>query len=695
MKDFFDIDFTKYDNEISFKENRDTILMWTRNATPEERKDPEKEVFYGKIFCYHNCNTGKFGNSIRKVSDKLTTSYQRQSGYVRTAYYKATSDKKFLCVIICELSTRSIKPGEIRPWQEVFRFYVNKEKMVFYQTSDHSNTKDGKYFGKRYISESDLGCKFTHYKLLNEWPPSASDPLGLDPFKKEAVKVFGPIFTLSAHDVSLFRSPNDLEKFLKYKDVAKKDTPKQRRLDELTKIKLPSINDRPFIEDAMEDIRLERSLASMLCFATISRVKENVCCLRTFNIACYHFGNPYNYIEECSRIYITDKDHLCCKKNNAGEYVLSTLNVKDDQWSFSIPELDKDALKGTKLGYFADILEDTIPGKRSNLIKLFLLEPMLEQLYKNGLAPIIKYSMDLYNSNILAGIIEFTNCDIKQKSFYNYIGMNKYQLTKVSKYIANSGNNISKTVTMIACLKECLLENNISDVDNNTFDALFDYLDSFYTYTGYYYTKGVECFKLLNRLYSTKTAIKVCPSIVSVLKRPTDYITVLRYYTDYLSMVKELDDTRNFKPYFDSSADVYSMHEAVLTIYQTLKKKYEKEAFEKAIKKCEKFTYADENYAIIAPTSPGDFAKEGLTLHHCVKTYVSRVIDGSTNILFLRKISDIDTPFFTIEVSNNGHVEQIHGFGNRNISTEPDIHYFVKNWIKEKNLKKTDFDKIR
>ena len=72
-----------------------------------------------------------------------------------------------------------------------------------------------------------------------------------------------------------------------------------------------------------------------------------------------------------------------------------------------------------------------------------------------------------------------------------------------------------------------------------------------------------------------------------------------------------------------------------------------------------------------------------------------KVADGQTNIMFIRKKDKIDDPFFTVEVSNTGTIEQVHGFANRNASTEPGLTEFVKKWAEKRKLKLTNFNKVR
>ena len=99
--------------------------------------------------------------------------------------------------------------------------------------------------------------------------------------------------------------------------------------------------------------------------------------------------------------------------------------------------------------------------------------------------------------------------------------------------------------------------------------------------------------------------------------------------------------------------------------------------------------------AVIAPASPAEVASEGITLHHCVKTYISKITSGVTNIMFIRKKNQINILFFTVKILNSGNIEQFHEFGNRNACTESGMTEFVKKWAKARKLKTTNFNKVR
>ncbi len=71
------------------------------------------------------------------------------------------------------------------------------------------------------------------------------------------------------------------------------------------------------------------------------------------------------------------------------------------------------------------------------------------------------------------------------------------------------------------------------------------------------------------------------------------------------------------------------------------------------------------------------------------------MMERITNILFIREKTDIDKPFFTVEVTNDSVIQQVHGFANRNVDTEPGLDEFIKEWVKKKKMKISNFNKIR
>lgn len=90
------------------------------------------------------------------------------------------------------------------------------------------------------------------------------------------------------------------------------------------------------------------------------------------------------------------------------------------------------------------------------------------------------------------------------------------------------------------------------------------------------------------------------------------------------------------------------------------------------------FTDKDTGLMIRPAVSHAELIREGKVLDHCVATYARQVADGSTLILFVRRINDPDTPFFTLEYKN-GAVVQNRGF--KNCARTPEVEKFEEKWL--------------
>lgn len=87
------------------------------------------------------------------------------------------------------------------------------------------------------------------------------------------------------------------------------------------------------------------------------------------------------------------------------------------------------------------------------------------------------------------------------------------------------------------------------------------------------------------------------------------------------------------------------------------------------------FSITGMGLVLVVPKSPDEIRAEGETLHHCVGSYVEKVARGETNIFFVRKASEPDKPYFTLEYRDT-KVIQCRGL--RNCEMPPDVKAFVK-----------------
>lgn len=86
---------------------------------------------------------------------------------------------------------------------------------------------------------------------------------------------------------------------------------------------------------------------------------------------------------------------------------------------------------------------------------------------------------------------------------------------------------------------------------------------------------------------------------------------------------------------------------------------------------------------VIAPKGVTDIIAEGDILHHCLAggdDYYDRIERHESYLLFLRRTSEPDTRFYTMEVEPNGTVRQIRTYYNRQEKDIEDARAFLREW---------------
>lgn len=159
-----------------------------------------------------------------------------------------------------------------------------------------------------------------------------------------------------------------------------------------------------------------------------------------------------------------------------------------------------------------------------------------------------------------------------------------------------------------------------------------------------------------------------------------DYERTAIMWTDYLTFAQELkyDLTRDDVIFPKDLEKAHGQANANITV------KKDEKAFEKYKKRYEKlqnlYEYSDGTYCIVIPRGINDIIEEGKILHHCVKGYASRHIEGKTTILFMRRCNRPNTRLITIEVNDSGK-RIIQNRGECNRSLTKDEQAFVDEWI--------------
>lgn len=150
-------------------------------------------------------------------------------------------------------------------------------------------------------------------------------------------------------------------------------------------------------------------------------------------------------------------------------------------------------------------------------------------------------------------------------------------------------------------------------------------------------------------------------------------------YRDYLEMNREMYGKINDKyPRF-----LMTQHDKIAMKHRLWKRYRDDLKIFEVTQEYLDLEYSDRKYSIVVPKSAAEIIDEGLNQSNCVASYVERVKEGYTLIVFMRKVDAIDESHVTIEV-RDGAVVQCKAYANKNTSKEDDK--FIEKWAKEKGL---------
>ena len=96
------------------------------------------------------------------------------------------------------------------------------------------------------------------------------------------------------------------------------------------------------------------------------------------------------------------------------------------------------------------------------------------------------------------------------------------------------------------------------------------------------------------------------------------------------------------------------------------------------------YEYQNETYKVIVPGKLTDIMLEGQALHHCAGAtdrYYDRIQSRETYIFFLRRASEPDTPYYTLEVEPGGTIRQHRTYLDEETGIE-EIREFLREWQK-------------
>lgn len=155
--------------------------------------------------------------------------------------------------------------------------------------------------------------------------------------------------------------------------------------------------------------------------------------------------------------------------------------------------------------------------------------------------------------------------------------------------------------------------------------------------------------------------------------------TVAQTYRDYLAdCVKLKLDLDNRQVLFP--ADLYAAHQRTISQVKYQANKAMRDKFINAAEKLEGLCWRQGDLLIRPAQSPDELTREGAALHHCVGGYADRMAKGETAILFVRRKTEPDKPYYTMEY-RDGVVIQCRTAHNASYQTDRPVKAFVDAWL--------------
>ena len=109
-----------------------------------------------------------------------------------------------------------------------------------------------------------------------------------------------------------------------------------------------------------------------------------------------------------------------------------------------------------------------------------------------------------------------------------------------------------------------------------------------------------------------------------------------------------------------------------------------------------KYEYGNEQYMIIAPSGVEEIILEGRALTHCVSNsdrYWERIENRESYILFLRKSSEPEKPYYTLEIEPDGTIRQKRSILNEQYEDIEQATGFLLKWQQVVAKRLTDEDR--
>lgn len=268
-------------------------------------------------------------------------------------------------------------------------------------------------------------------------------------------------------------------------------------------------------------------------------------------------------------------------------------------------------------------------------LRLYVRHPNVEYLLKSGYEHLIEENEDYYSGRLSVTVNYRVN--LKSNNLLKMLGLNREEFKMLSGWERQYGNYLSYRESFPKYKPQELME------------IVHAYGHERGTLESHMGKSGLSALRIAR--YINEKGIT--PAL----------------YGDYLDQCRklryDLSDTAISLP-----RDFHAMHDRLSSIIRYRADEALREVFLENYDKRRRLEFRSEDLLIRQPESMAEIIAEGKALSHCVGGYAERHAKGQTTILFLRKCTEPDKPYYTVEVSNEGQIRQCYGYKN-NLSGNP------------------------
>lgn len=604
-------------------------LRWNRKDGPKKQ-----DVGSGKtlLLCWSN--------------NKLSKTVGRPL-YIQ--HYKYDNETKLMEVSYSVLSCNTPKEGEKRKWVYAERYFIPKEEKVLYDINGNLD---------RYIGHKSYGLFGNAKYFLQDFTRLDFD---MEQFKEAFVALTDGHPDLPPRYTGRQFAPWILKEwFIHKKKIINQESKTQKILNDLVANPLEDLQ-QIIAKSSREDTRTYWSITPKYVYFDSKR--------GIFRIYEY----THNKAVETHRCYVLGPHKIICAV------------YKENKWEsysgkiYSAEIINEQDLYNYKyFGYLKSIGTKNIDDI-FGIIRHAEIEQLCNMGYSNIARVIASDSKIILHMKDIFGELTKANTVCKE------CGLTVKQMGTVNFYATN--NLLWDYKHNIIELKK-VFGNKLLSLDQESFEKCYPIINKLSSWRGNFMDTVPEEHK--------KTVLMRIANMAKV------YNDAPRLYADTRNMF--LDINTNNRPNVEiwkikKYEDLVRTHDSLVEINRIereernrLWKMQEEERNKTLAKKMadidearKLLNYEEDDFLIRIPKNLGEITNEGSELSHCVGSYVQAHALGSTTILFLRKKSNPEKPFYTIEMANN-KIKQIHGFGNKWLGNDPEAIPTVVRWMRANNI---------